>query len=260
MIKALIVDDEENSRLTLSKMLSDFCKNVKVVSLAASVQMAYQQAKAHTPDVVFLDIEMPIENGFKLLEYYETVPFKIIFTTAYDQYAVKAFRFSAVDYLLKPIDLEELRNAVDKLSVQLSKDSKSPSVSSAPAPTRGFSHYDALKHNISQQLRKIALPTTDGYSFIDIDDIIYCEANNNYTIIFTKSNGKIMVSKTLREYDEMLSEHNFFRLNRSHLVNLSYIREYKKAKKPIVIMANGVALNLTSTRRKEFLERLGNMY
>lgn len=246
MISALIVDDEENSRLTLKNMLMDYCKGVQVIGLAASVKEALILANRHKPQVVFLDIEMPVENGFKLLEYYDDVPFEVIFTTAYDQYAVKAFRFSAVDYLLKPIDLEELRSAVERVNKPKAKDKKE--------------NFNALKYNINNKLKKIALPTIDGYSFMDIDNIIYCIANNNYTMIYDLRGNKILVSKTLREYDDLLSNFNFFRVNRSHLINLSYIREYKKAKRPIIVMSNGAEINLTTTRKKEFLERLGNLY
>ena len=189
MISALIVDDEENSRLTLNNMLMDYCKGVQVIGLAASVKEALILANRHKPQVVFLDIEMPVENGFKLLEYYDDVPFEVIFTTAYDQYAVKAFRFSAVDYLLKPIDLEELRSAVERVNKPNEKGKKE--------------NFNALKYNINNKLKKIALPTIDGYSFMDIDNIIYCIANNNYTMIYDLRGNKILVSKTLREYHDL---------------------------------------------------------
>lgn len=247
MIRALIVDDEENSRLTLKNMLSDYCQNVEVVALAASVKEAIALAKTHSPDVVFLDIEMPVENGFKLLEYYTEIPFEVIFTTAYDQYAVKAFRFSAVDYLLKPIDLEELRMAIEKLE-ERKKTSKKK-------------HFETLQYNINNQLKKIALPTLEGYSFIDIDDIIYCIASNNYTEIHDIKGSKIIVSKTLKEYEDLLTPNfSFFRTNRSHLVNLTYIKEYKKTKKPTIVMSNGAEISLTLARKKDFLERLGRIY
>lgn len=242
-IRALIVDDESNSRLTLKNMLLNFCQGVDVVGLAASVKEAYQLASTLQPDVVFLDIEMPKENGFQLLEYYEEVPFEVVFTTAYDQYAVKAFRFSAVDYLLKPIDLKELRDAIVKIAKKNVKQRKQ--------------HFETLQHNISKKIQKIALPTLEGFIFIDIEDIFYCEASNNYTVFHSEKNGRIIVSKTLKEYDELLSSYNFFRVNRSFLINMAYIKEYKKARTPIILMKNGASIALSTTRRKDFLDRLG---
>jgi two-component system LytT family response regulator len=244
-IKALIVDDESNSRLTLKNMLLNFCQGVDVVGLAASVKEAHHLASSLHPDVVFLDIEMPKENGFQLLEYYDDVPFEVVFTTAYDQYAVKAFRFSAVDYLLKPIDLEELRDAIEKIAKKNVNQRKQ--------------HFDTLQHNISNRIQKIALPTLEGFIFIDIEDILYCEASNNYTVFHSQKNGKIIVSKTLKEYDELLSSYNFFRVNRSFLINMAYIQEYKKARTPIIVMKNGTPITLSATRRKGFLDKLGRV-
>lgn len=244
-IRALIVDDEANSRLTLNNMLLNFCKGVEVIGLAASVQEAHQMANTHQPDVVFLDIEMPKENGFQLLKYYDEVPFEVIFTTAYDQYAVKAFRFSAVDYLLKPIDLEELRDAIEKITKK--------------GNTQRKQHFETLQHNVNNKIQKIALPTLEGFIFIDVDDILYCEASNNYTVFHSQKNGKIIVSKTLKEYDELLSSYNFYRVNRSFLINLAYIKEYKKARTPIIMMKNGASIALSATRRRDFLDRLGKV-
>lgn len=246
MIKALIVDDEENGRQILQNMLRDYCTGVEIVGTAASVKEARSLADEHFPDVVFLDIEMPVENGFKLLEYYEELPFEVVFTTAYDQYAVKAFKFSALDYLLKPIDLEELRNSVEKV-----KENKHISKKK---------QYDSLQFNINNNLKKLALPTLEGYSFVDLDEIIYCEASNNYTIIYVTNGVKTVVSKTLREYEDLLVEFNFFRVNRSHLINLKYIQEYRRARRPVIIMSDGKEILLASSRKKEFLDKLSRIY
>lgn len=246
MIKALIVDDEENSRQALHNLLKDYCRGVEVVGKAASVKEAIRLAKRSPPDVVFLDIEMPVENGFKLLEYYENIPFEVVFTTAYDQYAVKAFKFSALDYLLKPIDLEELRTSIEKVRDN-KEDSRIP-------------HYETLQYNINHNLKKLALPTIEGYSFIDLDDILFCEASNNYTIVYITNGKKIVVSKTLREYEDLLKDFNFYRVNRSHLINLKFIKEYKKARRPIIVMANGTKVSLATARKHDFLDRLKRIY
>lgn len=246
MIDALIVDDEDNSRQTLSNMLEKYCTGVNVIGKAPSVKVARTIIEDKSPDVVFLDIEMPIENGFKLLEYYEQPDFDVVFTTAYDQYAVKAFKFSAVDYLLKPIDLEELRDAVEKVKSNKAG-SKKP-------------QYETLQYNINNNLKKLALPTLEGYSFIDLEEILYCEASNNYTIVYSTSGKKVIVSKTLREYEDLLTDFNFFRVNRSHLINLSYILEYKKGRRPIIVMNNKTEVSLASSRKKEFLDKLSRIY
>ena len=246
MIKALIVDDEENSRQTLNNMLEKYCEGVQIIGKAASVKAARVIIDNELPDVVFLDIEMPVENGFKLLEYYDQPTFDVVFTTAYDQYAVKAFKFSAIDYLLKPIDLEELRIAVEKVKSNKAE-SKKP-------------QYETLQYNINNKLKKLALPTLEGYSFIDLDEILFCEASNNYTIVCSTSGKKVVVSKTLREYEDLLTEFNFFRVNRSHLINLNYILEYKKGRRPIIVMNNKTEVSLASSRKKEFLDRLSRIY
>ena len=246
MIYALIVDDEDNSRQTLSNMLEKYCTGVNVIGKAPSVKVARTIIEDKSPDVVFLDIEMPVENGFKLLEYYKQPSFDIVFTTAYDQYAVKAFKFSAIDYLLKPIDLEELRDAVEKVKINKAENKKP--------------QYETLQYNINNKLKKLALPTLEGYSFIDLDEILYCEASNNYTIVFSTSGKKVIVSKTLREYEDLLTDFNFFRVNRSHLINLNYILEYKKGRRPIIVMNNKTEVSLASSRKKEFLDRLSRIY
>lgn len=245
-IKAIIVDDEENSRITMHNMLTNFCKGVDVIGQASSVEEASKLIRSNKPDVVFLDIEMPEQNGFKLLEHFENPTFDIIFTTAYNQYAAKAFRLAAIDYLLKPIDLEELRESLQRVKNKSASEQKTQRII-------------ALRDNINHKLSKLALPTNDGYIFLELDDIIRCEAQGNYTIFYTKREEKIVVSKTLKIFDEMLRNLNFFRINRSHLINLKYIKKYGRQKNPTITMIDGSILSLTEGRKHDFFDKFDTL-
>ena len=240
-LSALIVDDEGNSRAVLSNMLKNFCEGIEILQEVDSVASAVNFLKKGTVDIVFLDIEMPEENGFKLLEYIPQPNFEIIFTTAYNQYAVQAFRMSAIDYLLKPIDLEELRLAIQKV-----KERKGIS--------QDKDKLEALKNNLNNVLKKLALPTSDGYYFVEIDQIIRCEADSNYTKFYLNNQKSIIVYKTLKLYDEILSNFNFFRINRSNLINLNYIQRFIRQKNATVIMDDGTTLTLPDSRKEDFLK------
>ncbi|MEL6862820.1 MAG: LytTR family DNA-binding domain-containing protein [Bacteroidota bacterium] len=245
-LRVIIVEDEEDSRIALSNMLTKFCKNVEVLAQAESIQDAIKVINQYQPDLVFLDIEMPKQNGFMLFDYFEDPAFDVVFTTAYDQYAVKAFKFAAVDYLLKPIDLEELRAAIEKVKTKRNKDQAQQKLK-------------ILQENLNNVLHKIALPTTDGLLFVELKDIIYCEAQGNYTVFYLTNEDKIIVSKTLKIYDELLYDFNFFRINRSNLVNLNHIRKFGRQRNAVVTMANGVLLSLSENRKKDFLDRLNSL-
>lgn len=245
MIRSVIVDDEENSRIVLENLLTEFCEGIEVLTTVDSIKTAVEAIQKYQPDLVFLDIEMPEENGFKLFDYFEEPTFDVVFTTAYDQYALKAFKFSAVDYLLKPIDLEELQKALLKF-----KEKKNRLVN--------HEQFQTLRYNFNNSFRKLALPTSDGFIFIELDTIIRFEADSNYTVVFVKDGKKYLISRTLREYEDLLSELNFLRINRSHLINFNHIKKYKKSKRPIVEMIDGSHINLAPSRRKEFLEKLNS--
>jgi len=244
-LKAIIIEDELNSRATLYNMLTNFCEGVDVVAQAGTINEGVEFIIHHKPNLVFLDIELPSENGFKLFDYFEEPDFEIIFTTAYDQYALKAFKRSAIDYLLKPIDLEELRNALEKAKKKKHNE-------------QSLIQYKILRENLNNILRRLALPTMDGLIFVDLDEIIHCEAQGNYTIFHLVGDEKVMVSKTLKIYSELLEDFNFFRINRSHLINLNKVRKFGRQKSPSVTLVNGTILPLSEARRKEFLEKLEN--
>lgn len=244
MIRSLIVDDEEDNRLTMNALLTRFCKGVEVVGEAGTVKEAVEKINILKPNLVFLDIEMPFENGFQLFKYFTDINFEVIFTTAYDEYAVKAFRYSAIDYLLKPINLEDLREALSRVA----KNEVQPELNKIRLQT--------LEYNLDNSFQKIALPVLNGFEFINVEDIIHLEADNNYTIVNTIK-GKHMVSKPLRDFEIMLTPSNFFRVNRSNLINLKFLERYIKNKIPLIQLSNGSQIKLPIARKQAFFEQVG---
>lgn len=245
MIKALIVDDELKSRESLSIILSDFFDDVHVVGLSQNVSEALDHIKRTKPDVVFLDIQMQRETGFDLLLSLQQVDFEVVFTTAHSEYAIKAFKFSAIDYLLKPIDLSELSNAIRKVQQKRGSDI--------------MTRLEQLFHNlrpVPAQQYKIGLPTSDGLVFVRTEDILYCEADSNYTIFFTTDGTRHIVSRTLKEYDDLLAEHHFFRIHNSYLINLNWVKKYVRGEGGQVIMTNDATLDVSRRRKDALLERL----
>ena len=245
MLRAVIVDDEPKSLENLKIICEEFVSNISVISLCRSVHDAQIAIKEHKPDIVFLDIQMQHETGFDLLAKIEDIDFEIIFVTAYSEFAIKAFKFSAIDYLLKPIDIEELRAAVAKVQQKrLGKTSRRLKI---------------LQDNLfdaTVDTSKIALPSADGLVFIKTNDILYCEASSNYTIFYTAENKKYIVSRTLKEYEELLSDHNFFRIHHSYLVNLKAIKKYVKGDGGYVVLTNDITLDVSKRKRVDFLNRL----
>lgn len=242
MIRSVIIDDEEKGRNTLRNFLTKYCNNVSVVAEGDCVKSGLEKISMHNPDLVFLDIQMPDGTGFNLLEQIPEINFKVIFVTAYDQYALKAFKFSAIDYLLKPIDPEKLIEAVKKISDI--EDVKSIN-----------KKLEVLIGN-NNRFEKIALPSIEGIHLVKIKDIIRCESESNYTNIFLSTGKKILVTKTLKEYDEMLTPMHFYRVHQSHLINLSYVEKYHKGEGGFVIMEDGSEIEVARRRKEGFLSEL----
>lgn len=246
MLNCIIVDDELKSRESLKILIEDFCEGVKVSALCQSVSEAMQAIEAHKPQVIFLDIQMQGETGFDLLEKLKQVDFEIIFTTAYSEYAIKAFKFSAIDYLLKPIDIEELKNAISKIEKKHNG-----------SFTARLEHLvQNLKSNSNQRF-KLALPSSDGLVFVKIDAILYCEASSNYTNIFMDDGKKYIVSRTLKEYEDLLIDQDFFRIHNSYLINLNLIKKYVRGEGGYVIMNNDASLDVSKRKKEAFLSRIG---
>jgi len=247
MIKALIIDDEPKSIKVLSTMLCEYCPGVTLVGQAGKADEAVMLVHQLQPNLVFLDIEMPSGNGFDILDRLRPVHFELVFVTAFNEYTLKAFRYNALDYLLKPISIEELQAAVHKAAENIRLKSFN---------TQLDSFLQNLKKT-SLPLQKIALPEKNGIVLIPITDIIRCEASRGYTTFILKNREKVLSSKNIKEYEEMLPENTFFRLHHSHLVNLNYIRMYHRGRGGQVEMEDGTLVEVAVRRKDELLARLG---
>lgn len=242
-IKAIIVDDEANARLALRNLINRFCDELEIIAEASNIEDAFEVIQKKEPEVVFLDIEMPKGNGFKLLEKFEKLPFKVIFTTAYDEFALKAIKYSALDYILKPIDVEELQLAVEKVG-------KMP-FSTSP------NQVNNLVNQVAGNTGRIVIPDADGMMLLEVKDIIRCESDSNYTKFFLTDGKKIMASKTLREFEDMLENEGFYRVHRSHLINIKHLNKYVKGEGGYVIMSDNSEVEVSRRKKSEFLQYIG---
>ena len=243
MIRTVIIEDEEHSRKMLMKMLHDHCQTVNVVASADSVTTGLTAIIEQKPELVFLDIELQSESSFEILEQIPEINFELVFTTAFDHYALKAIKFCAIDYLLKPIDLGELQVAVAKAERRMNREYLNRNL-------------EVLLNNIksnSQNNHRIALSTLEGLLFVNVGDIIYCESSGPYTKFIFKQADKIITSKNLKEYEDLLNGYNFFRIHKSYLVNLQEIKKYMRGDGGQIIMSNGTALNVSKQRKESFL-------
>lgn len=236
-MRAVIIDDESKCRQTLGNLIKRFADNINVVGEANCVSQGVKLIDTEKPDLVFLDIQMPDGTGFDLLNQIEFNTFKLIFCTSYDQYAVKAFRFSAIDYLLKPLDPDIFVGAMNKLNEN--------------EQAQLQSKLEVLSSN-TNDFSRIALHSADGINLVDIADIIRCESNGNYTRFVIKNKPNILVTKTMKEYDEILSTQNFIRIHKSYLVNLAHITKYVKGEGGWVIMTDGSKIEV-ARRKKDLL-------
>jgi two-component system LytT family response regulator len=245
MLTAIIVDDEPYCCETLRILLARYCPDVHVLAICNSGVDALREILSQQPELVFLDVEMPYMNGFELLEKIPQVNFELIFTTSYDQYAIKAIRFSALDYLLKPIDREDLINAVNR-AIQKKRH---------PLPLQLEILLQKLNHP-SASFLKIAVPTMDGLQMISVDSIISCESSSNYTTIFQKNNQKSIASRTMKEVEEMLEDHPFLRVHRSYIVNLNEVNKYVKGEGGYLLMSDGSKIDVSRSYKETLLKRL----
>ncbi|MET0464269.1 MAG: LytTR family DNA-binding domain-containing protein [Chitinophagaceae bacterium] len=246
MITAIVIDDEPYACKALITLLEKHCPSVRVAGFTHSPLDAEALIRAHQPQLVFLDVEMPHMNGFDLLEKLSPASFKVIFTTSYDQYAIKAIRFSALDYLLKPIDPQELKVAVEKAENVLSQ-------SALPAQLELLINQWRRPSALSNRL---ALPTLEGLQVIAVDNILYCMASSNYTTIALKDQSKLVVSRTLKEIEEMLEDHPFLRIHHSNLVNLLEIKKYIRGEGGSVLLSDGTEIDVSRSKKEELLKRL----
>jgi two-component system LytT family response regulator len=246
MIKAIIVDDEQAARDVLSTLIDRYCPQVKVLQTCSDVPSAVLAINKHQPDLVFLDIEMPNYSGFELFAFFKEVNFQVIFATAYNQYAIKAFEVSAVDYLLKPIDIEKLEASVAKVSLNKSPKSVQKQI-------------EHLEINMSgQQISRIALPVSDGLIFVAIDTIIALEADGAYTNVSLKDAKNLYISKNIRYFESLLGEMpSFFRVHRSSLVNINFIEKYSR-NESVLFMENQQIIKVARAKKAEFENYIAN--
>jgi len=250
MIRAIIIDDEQHCIDRLSNLLKDqLSKEVHLIESFRTVEEGIKGIEKLRPGLVFLDIQIQDKTGFDLLRHFQQMYFQVIFTTAFDKYAVQAFRFSAVDYLLKPVHPEELKQAVGKLSERSGNNTISDTV---------FHLLNNIKETQVAN-KKIGIPVITGLVFVPVSDIIRCESDINYTRFYMKDKQKLLVAKTLKEYEEILSDYNFFRIHNSHLINLAYIKSYHKGKGGFVTLTDGSEVEISTRRKDEFLKKITSL-
>jgi len=238
----LIVDDEPSGRNSLARMIEDYCPELTQVGEAASVREAVSQIRLHQPRLVFLDVELRPGSGFDILDQFDPVPFKVVFCTAFDHYALRAFRYAAVDYLCKPIDIQELKQAVRRATqVESSFDQQ----------------LQLLRENIRRrEINKIALPRRDGFAFAEVNRIMYLKADGSYTHFHFQSDPSILVSKRIGHYEGVLDPIAFLRIHQSYLINLRHLQAFHNTKNGRVTMANGEELPIARNRKAVLYERL----
>lgn len=245
MLRSIIIDDEPQAAESLRIDLASHCPNVEVIEVCSSAKEGILAIKKGKPDLIFLDIEMPWMNGFEMLDVLDHIDFSIIFTTAYDQFAAKAFRTSAVDYLLKPIHHNDLQEAVKK-AVQNKERQNSMNITNL---------LDNLK--LPSRNQKIALPNKDGYEFVEANQIVYCQAEGAYTKVFVDGKKNILISKTLGDIEELLPSDVFQRIHHSTIVNLDYVTHFLRTDGGYVKMKTGEQLVVSKSRKEAILEKLG---
>ena len=244
MIKTIIVDDEQDARQSIRYVIEHYCPNMQVLDEASSADEAITKIKKHKPDLLLLDVEMPKGSGFKVLEEFPQRSFEVIFITAYNHYAIKAIKFSAVDYILKPVDIDEFIEAANRIEKALNSHR-----------TGNNKRYNVLFENLRAQLpNKLAIPVSEGYQMIYPGEIIRIEADGSYSSIILEKGKSIVVSKSIKEYEELLNGHNFFRIHNSFLVNLEHVKKYLRVEGGYIEMSDGKTINISRRKKEQFLD------
>jgi two-component system LytT family response regulator len=246
MLTTIIIDDEQKGRSALKQKLYDYCKDIELVGEAQNGVEGIKLIEKYHPDIVFLDIEMPRMDGFEMLNRLPEKKFHLIFTTAYDQYAIKAIKYSAFDYLLKPVDIEELKIAIARVDYLSALNTEKK--------------LKVLQQNLQTKnaINKIAIHTLDGLLFFNINDIIHLKAQSNYTVIYFLNQQKLTVSRTLKEFEELLPNDIFFRPHHSHIINLNYIKRYIKGDGGQIELQNGNFVDVSRRKKDDFLTAIRN--
>jgi two-component system, LytTR family, response regulator len=244
-ISAIIIDDEPGNVVTLVELTKQYCPNISIIGTAPDPVLGYELINEKKPDLVFLDIEMPYGNAFDLLDKLMPVSFEVVFITAFNDYAIKAFKYAALDYLLKPVNINELKAAVDKVEKRMAEKNVNTRVSTL------LSNFKPG----NSTLQKIALPTADGCTFEEIKNIMYMQAENSYTCIYCKGKTKFIVSKNLKEFEDILPENLFCRIHHSSIINVDYVKKYFKGRGGYVQMEDGTTIEISIRKKNDFFER-----
>jgi two-component system, LytTR family, response regulator len=245
LIKTILVDDEPGNIITLQELLKNYCPDIVVAGIAENIETAATLIQNEQPDLVMLDIEMPYGNGFDLLEQLSPANFEVIFVTAFDNYAIRAFKYAAIDYILKPVNIGELQEAVEKVQKRLSEKQVNSKI-------------ELLLSTIKSgqgEVKKIAFPSGDGLVFEAIENILFIEANGSYTTVHLTSGHKYLVTKKISDIEQVLPSSIFFRVHNSFIINTHKIRKYQKGRGGFVVMENGASIEVSIRKRDEFLER-----
>lgn len=245
MIRTIIIDDEPNNVDTLKQLLLKYCPAIEVVGVAENAQSGREVILNMQPDLVFLDIEMPYGNAFELLNNLSVINFEIIFVTAFDNYAINAIKYSALDYLLKPVNIKELQAAVQKAGDRIKYKNISQKI-------------DTLLFNLNVAkpgLQKVALPTLEGLVFVNIKELVWLEARGSYTVIYMENKQKITVSRTLKEFEDILPEDNFSRIHQSYIINHNFIKKYNRGRGGTIEMDDGTVIEVSLRKKDDFLAK-----
>lgn len=245
MIKAVIVDDEIAGAEVLEYLVKQYCPDIEIVSIQHSVETAIDTINKLQPDLVFLDIEMPTGTGFDVIKNTSQLNYVTIFITAYENYAIKAFKTNALDYLLKPIDIEELISAVEKVKKQIYSSQK-----------LSANNIEEVIFNSLNNNKKLAISTFDGLTMIEINDIIYLEADSNYTNVYMKDNKKMLISKTLKYFEDSLPNTSFFRVHKTFIINISTIVKYLNSDGGYIILSNNAKIPISRSKKSELVQKL----
>lgn len=248
MKSALLIDDELNSIETLEYELQHFSSEIEIIGTCSDARKGKAMIEALQPEVVFLDIEMPWVNGFELLDSLDQINFHLVFVTAYDQFAIKAFEYFTLDYLLKPVSRKSLERTLTKIA-QTEK----------TVPSTDLTHILHLIKQQQEDVKKIALPVKNGYEFYDYAEIIRCEADSNYTKVFILNKKPILVSKSLKVISDMLDSSNFFRPHQSHLINIAHMKKFDKSDGGVILMVDNVPIPISRHKKMAFIDFVKNL-
>jgi two-component system, LytTR family, response regulator len=249
MIKAIILEDEQHSRQLLYEMLTEHFNNINVLAVCENADEAKAAIIEYHPDLIFSDIELEKSSVFDMLQQLETIDFEVIFTSAYEKYALQAIKFSALDYLLKPFGVNDLTNAINQYQIKLNKNQTAR-------------QFEVLFHNlkgIQRDSKKIALPSLSGLQVVSLKDIIRCQSDANYTTFYFAIEKKMVVTKTLKEFEDLLCEYDFIRIHNSHLINLNHVVKYTRGEGGVVTMSDGSEVDVSRRKKEEFLKRLSKL-